>query len=72
MHYNSGPGIIPHPLPEVNFLMVELHKTFELTHLQAFLAQLILQLHFTKLCPSTIDNKRPAVSRALNSVYEST
>ena len=25
MHYSSGPRIIPHPLPEVNFLMVEIH-----------------------------------------------
>jgi hypothetical protein len=24
MHYSSGPGVIPHPLPEVNFLMVEI------------------------------------------------
>jgi hypothetical protein len=24
MHYSSGPRIIPHPLPEVNFLMVEI------------------------------------------------
>ena len=23
MHYSLGPGVIPHPLPEVNFLMVE-------------------------------------------------
>ena len=25
MHYSSGPGVISHPLPEVNFLMVEIH-----------------------------------------------
>jgi hypothetical protein len=25
MHYSSGPRVIPHPLPEVNFLMVEIH-----------------------------------------------
>ena len=24
MHYSSGPRVIPHPLPEVNFLMVEI------------------------------------------------
>jgi hypothetical protein len=24
MHYSSGPRAIPHPLPEVNFLMVEI------------------------------------------------
>jgi hypothetical protein len=24
MHYSSGPGVISHPLPEVNFLMVEI------------------------------------------------
>ena len=24
MHYSSGPGVIPHPLPEVNLLMVEI------------------------------------------------
>jgi hypothetical protein len=24
MHYSSDPRIIPHPLPEVNFLMVEI------------------------------------------------
>ena len=24
MHYSSGPGFISHPLPEVNFLMVEI------------------------------------------------
>jgi hypothetical protein len=24
MPYSSGPGVIPHPLPEVNFLMVEI------------------------------------------------
>ena len=24
MHYSSGPGVIFHPLPEVNFLMVEI------------------------------------------------
>ena len=24
MHYSSGPRSIPHPLPEVNFLMVEI------------------------------------------------
>jgi hypothetical protein len=24
MHYRSGPGVIPHPLPEVNLLMVEI------------------------------------------------
>jgi hypothetical protein len=24
MHYSSGPGVIPHPLPEVNFSMVEI------------------------------------------------
>ena len=24
MHYSSGPWVIPHPLPEVNFLMVEI------------------------------------------------
>ena len=24
MHYRSGPGVIPRPLPEVNFLMVEI------------------------------------------------
>jgi hypothetical protein len=30
MHYISGPGIIPHPLPQVNILMVEIPtpKTF--------------------------------------------
>jgi hypothetical protein len=24
MHYSSGPRVAPHPLPEVNFLMVEI------------------------------------------------
>jgi hypothetical protein len=24
MPYSSGPGVIPHPLPEVNFVMVEI------------------------------------------------
>ena len=24
MHYSSGPWVIPHPLPEVNLLMVEI------------------------------------------------
>jgi hypothetical protein len=24
MHYRSGPGVIAHPLPEVNLLMVEI------------------------------------------------
>ena len=24
MHYSSGPRVVPHPLPEVNFLMVEI------------------------------------------------
>jgi hypothetical protein len=24
MHYSSGPRVIPHPLPEMNFLMVEI------------------------------------------------
>jgi hypothetical protein len=24
MHYSPGPGVIPHPLPEVNCLMVEI------------------------------------------------
>ena len=24
MHYSSGPGVISHPLPEVNCLMVEI------------------------------------------------
>ena len=24
MHYSSGPRVIPHPLPDVNFLMVEI------------------------------------------------
>ena len=26
MHYSSGPGVIPHPLPEVNLLMVEIRN----------------------------------------------
>jgi hypothetical protein len=24
MHYSSGPGVIPHPLPEVIFLIIEI------------------------------------------------
>ena len=24
MHYSLGPGVIPHPLPQVNFLMVDI------------------------------------------------
>ena len=48
---------------------LELHKTFDLTHLQVFLAQPVLQMHLTKLCLSPIDCKRDA-SRTLISVYE--
>ena len=48
-----------------------LHKTYDLTHLQVFLAQPILQLHFTKPCPSPIGCKQ-AASHKLISVFEST
>jgi len=50
---------------------LELHKTFDLRHLQVFLAKPVLQLHLAKHSPSTIDCKR-AVSRTLISVFEST
>jgi len=36
---------------------LELHKTFDLAHLQVFLAQAVLQLHLAKPCPSPIDCK---------------
>ena len=50
---------------------LELHKTFDLTHLQVFLAQPVLQLNLTKPRPSPIDWKRDA-SRTLISVFGST
>ena len=50
---------------------LELHKTFDLAHLQNFLAQPALQLHLAKPCPSPVDLKRTA-SRTLISVFEST
>ena len=46
------------------------HKTFDLTYLQVFLAQPVLQLHLTKPCRSPIDCKR-AASRTLISVFGS-
>ena len=50
---------------------LELHKTFDLAHLQVFLAQPVLKLHLSKHCPSPIDCKQ-AASRTLISVFEST
>jgi hypothetical protein len=50
---------------------LELHKTFDLKHLQVVLAQPVLQLHLTQPCPFPIDCKR-AASRTLISVFEST
>ena len=50
---------------------LELHKTFDLEHLQVFLAQPVLQLHLTKHCPSSIDCNR-AASRMLFSMFELT
>ena len=43
---------------------LELHKTFDLAHLQVFLAQPVLKLHLSKHCPSPIDCKQ-AASRTL-------
>jgi hypothetical protein len=40
---------------ELLLWLLGLHKTFDLTHSQVFLAQPVLQLHFTKTCPSLID-----------------
>jgi hypothetical protein len=34
---------------------LELHKTFDLKHLQVVLAQPVLQLHLTQPCPFPID-----------------
>ena len=48
-----------------------LHKTFDPTHLQVFLAQPAWELHLTKPCPSPIDYKWVA-SRTLISMFEST
>jgi hypothetical protein len=48
---------------------LELHKTFDLTHLQVFRAQPVLQLHLAQPCPFPIDCKR-AASRTLISVFE--
>ena len=42
---------------------LELHSTFDLTHIQVFLAQHIFQLHLIKHCPSPIDCKRAASRR---------
>lgn len=50
---------------------LELHKTFDLAHLQVFLAQPVLKLHLSKHCPSPIDCKQTA-SRMLISVFKST
>jgi len=50
---------------------LELHKTFDLTHLQLFLTQPLLKLHLANPCPSSIDFKR-AASWTLISVFDST
>jgi hypothetical protein len=49
MHYSSGPRVIPHPLPEVNFLMVAL----AIRHLIC-LVTLIINIYGLRVGISTI------------------
>jgi hypothetical protein len=63
MHYSTGPRVIPHPLPEMNFLVVEIstHKPYifmiRVMHLICIVT-LIINIYGLGVGISTIKNFR--------------